>query len=429
MKCDKIAGVRDFYPIDMQIRNWLFNKWREISKLYNYVEYDSPIVEYSELYTRKSNDDIINEMYTFNIGKDNKINLCLRPEMTPSIARMIMNVYPKSSKPIKWFSISQCWRYETTSPGRKREHYQWNVDSFGGVNIKTDVELLAMIVRFLKSIGLDSKDCVIKISNRMILQQVLENNNISEKIILKVFNIIDKLNKIDKIIVKELLLNEIDETLVDLIFNIIYIKKIEDLYTFFQERYDFIDELKELFKLFKIYSINEWIELDLTIVRGLSYYTGIVFEGFFRNTTCQRSVFGGGRYDNLLITYNYPTKVPAIRFGFGDIVIIECLKELNKLKISEFNNTIDYCIIPFKNLYNEAIVIAEKIRSKNKIVEIYNENTKKMKRAFSYADRIGANIVLFIAPEEYKNDNIVIKQLRENKQYSMNIDKFIDELI
>ena len=428
-----VAGTRDFYPDAMALRNWLFSKWIYVAELYGYKQYDAPILEHTVLYTRKGGDDITNEMYAFKDRRD--IDVCLRPEMTPSCVRMVINTIKKLSLPIRWFSTPQCWRYETTTRGRKREHYQWNVDNFGGPKIKTESEIIAMIVRFFRSVNLTSEDVVIKISNRMILQTIISSYGIdNETIIKKIFNVIDKLHKLSKDDIVLKLINDIglSKNIVDAIFSVMSITSINKLEQYIKSDDLIYIELKKTFELFKEYGIADWVQLDLSIVRGLSYYTGIVFEAFFKHTTIQRSICGGGRYDNLMQKYGYPTMVPAVGFGLGDVVIMEGLKELQKLP--HLSTFVEYCIVPYnKELYGTAVHIGERIIDKGKKINIYMSDKIKLRTAFRYADMIGASYVILIAPKEIANNEIVIKDLRHieknsKEQTVMSIDKLIKSL-
>lgn len=429
-----ISGTRDFYPADLKYRNWLFNIWNDISISYGYEQYDTPIVENVELYTKKSGtDDIINEMYIIKNHNDNK--LTLRPEMTPSFIRLGMEVYKTSlCKPLKWFSIAQCWRYETTIRGRKREHYQWNVDILGANDNKYELELFLILIRFFKSVGLTYNDIKISLSDKKILSKILEQIGISNNLYDKAFNIIDKIKKLTFVTFKSKMIDELNitEEQVNTIYNlIINTSSIEDLYKYIPENDECFTELNKLLNLAKEININLWLTFDISIVRGLTYYTGLVFEGFFINSDIKRSVCGGGRYDKLVETYGYKEQVPVIGFGLGDVVMLEVLGEFGLLPI--FKPNIDYLIIPYnETLYTSAVIVSELIRDKNKSVITYTKGGK-IKNAFKYADKIGANNIIFIAPNEWcDNESIIIKYLREKdiskKQVTVKLCDYINTI-
>ena len=325
------AGTRDFYPKEMAERLWLFDKWKTTSKAYGFSEYDAPVLEHANLYTRKGGDDILKEMYSF--IDQGGIAVALRPEMTPSIARMIMAICKKEVLPLKWFSVPQCWRYETTTRGRKREHYQWNVDIFGAVEVRSEVEIIQMMVDFFKSVGLTDQDVVLRVSNRMILQKVLAGMGVHEDKMERSFNIIDKIKKVTAEDFYSMLKDEIglEPESVDILVKVTQVSDVSQLASILSSEDDTVKEMLEIFALLEKCGYSSWVQLDLSIVRGLSYYTGLVFEGFSKNLTLQRSICGGGRYDNLLQHIGFDEKVPAVGFGFGDVVIMEVLAELGKV--------------------------------------------------------------------------------------------------
>lgn len=421
---EPISGCRDFFPDDMVVLNWIIDNWKETSKRYGFQQYDAPIVEHAELYTHKGGDDILNEMFVF---KDSDQTVALRPEMTPTVSRMVMNYMKSAVLPLKWFSVPQCWRNETVSRGRRREFYQWNVDVFGAERIKADIEILAIVVHFLESIGFHATDVVLKVSNRMILQKVFEKYGIESDKIPVAFNIIDKLNKNTREELTELLRTTVGMTCeaINTVFDIVEVKDTKDLVKFLNNNDETVNEMIEIFRLAESYGIEKWLQFDVSVVRGLSYYTGMVFEGFSKTTALQRALCGGGRYDNLLESYGYPVKVPAVGFGMGDVVICEVLKELGRFP--NLKQKCDYCIVPFKDLYSEGVFIAQQLRKKGYKVDIYMSNDKKMARAFSYADRSGVDKVILVAPSEYKKGLVVVKDLRKTHDNQFKV--LISELL
>jgi histidyl-tRNA synthetase len=423
------AGTRDFYPNDLKLQKWLFKIWTDISTSYGFEQYDSSIVEHVDLYTRKGGDDIVNEMYTFNKGGT---ALALRPEMTPTLARMIMQIYKTSPyKPLKWFSIPQCYRYETTIRGRKREHYQWNIDMFGANNIKYEIELFLILTKFFKTVKLTSKDIQIYISNRKILQKVLEQMKVADDLFDRACIIIDKIKKIPLEEFQTRMMNEIGLSMddINIILQVLQVTNVNDLTKFIPENDECLLELQKLFELAKLVNIDEWLIFDMSIVRGLSYYTGLVFEAFFKNSDIKRSVCGGGRYDNIMQTYGHNERIPAIGFGFGDVVILDVLGEMGLLP--KFTSDVDYVVIPFNDsLYFAAVMVSEMLRDKGKNVITYGKGGKRGD-AFNYADKVGTDKVIFVAPDEWTKDCIVVKHLRKDSkdnQQIINLKEYVDSL-
>lgn len=425
-----VQGTRDFFPEEMMKRNWLFDMWRHIAESFAFKQYDASVVEHAALYTRKGGDDIVNEGYYFE--KDD-VKLALRPEMTPSLARMVMQRWPSETPPLKWFSIPQCWRYETTARGRKREHYQWNCDILGGDVVNGEVEVFNIIVTFLKQIKLTSDDIVIKVSNRKILQKLLNDMNVPDDKFARTCILIDKMNKMSREDLTQCLYDEIGLTKenVDKIYKITSVRNISELESFLGSDDSTFIEMKEIFDIVDKLGISSWIQLDLSVIRGLSYYTGIVFEGFFKNSQLQRAVFGGGRYDNLLKSYGFHEQVSAIGFGFGDVVILDVLQELKLLPSFEIEN--EYVIVPFnKDYLYAAHLVANKLREKGKIVDVVCKNGE-IKNQFNYANKKNASYVIMIAPDEWKENKTCVKNMKlsqseSNKQITIDLNEYVDSL-
>ena len=422
------SGTRDFFPENMLFRNWLIDMWDSVAQQNAFKEYDAPVLEHADLWTKKTGGtDILNEMYAFTMDG---INLTLRPEITPQLARMMLSYLPTQVLPVKLYSTPQCWRYETVSKGRRREFYQWNVDIFGGTPVKSEVEIFNVIVTFLKNIGLTSNDVVIRVANRQILEKVLLKRGVSSENILPAFLIIDKMEKLSKEeFSKELRekINMSDED-IETIYQLTTVKTTDELKKFLGEDDVTCKQMETIFKYCEELGFGDWLQLDLSIVRGLAYYTGVVFEGFFKNSELKRAILGGGTYDDMMESYGYSERVSGIGFGLGDVVIFEVLKELDRLPDLKLN--MDYVIIPFDDsLYVDACKIANMLRNKNKTVDVYSKPGKRS-NAFSYADRKNAQYVIFVAPTEWKNKQIVVKDLRMGtdksvKQITVDLDQYV----
>ena len=268
-----VRGTRDFYPEDMRLRNWLFDNFIAASLLHGFEEYDAPVLEQEELYTRKQGEDITQQLYNFQDKGDRKV--ALRPEMTPSLARMVMARAGALPLPIKWFSIPQCWRYERTQRGRGREHYQWNVDIWGTTEISADAELISVIVTFFEEMGLTSDDIVIRISSRKVLEEVLGSLGVEGDLFTKTCVIVDKMDKLSSEIIEEQL-SELGHSsdVINKIQTILGIKDMDNLRSSLEDSSSAILELDTLFDLIDAYGMSEWVQFDASIVRGLAYYTG-----------------------------------------------------------------------------------------------------------------------------------------------------------
>ena len=322
------SGTRDFYPEDMRLQRWLFDKFRAIGDACGFEEYDAPVLERQELYKRKAGEEITSQMYAFVDQEGHEVTL--RPEMTPSLARMVLGRAQSHVLPLKWYSVPQCWRFETTQRGRKREHYQWNMDVVWCPSINAEVELLYAICAFFTSIGITSKDIGIKINSRKVMASVLKAMGVSDDAFAPVCVVMDKFDKIGAAATEEELVSTqgLDAATAKKIVSCLQCATVDDLTALCGDGVDTggVDELKKLFELADAYGFGDWLVFDASVVRGLAYYTGVVFEGFDRAGEL-RAICGGGRYDRLLSLYGAVSEVPAVGFGFGDCVVVELLKD------------------------------------------------------------------------------------------------------
>ena len=411
-----VRGTRDFYPEDMRLRNWLFDNFIAASLLHGFEEYDAPVLEQEELYTRKQGEDITQQLYNFQDKGDRKV--ALRPEMTPSLARMVMARAGALPLPIKWFSIPQCWRYERTQRGRGREHYQWNVDIWGTTEISADAELISVIVTFFEEMGLTSDDIVIRISSRKVLEEVLGSLGVKGDLFTKTCVIVDKMDKLSSEIIEEQL-SELGHSsdVINKIQTILGIKDMDNLRSSLEDSSSAILELDTLFDLIDAYGMSEWVQFDASIVRGLAYYTGSVFEAHDREGKF-RAICGGGRYDNLLSTLG-GKDLPATGFGFGDMVIMEVLKE--KGLVPELISGVDDIVIPLSpDLRDIAVRVVASLRLSDRTVDLVLED-KKIKWAFKHAERTGAKRLVLLAPDEWSRKMIKVKDLETGEEKELSL--------
>jgi len=422
------SGTRDFFPEQMRLQNWLFGHFRATARRFAFQEYDAPVLENEELYKRKGGEEITEQMYNF-VDKDGK-NVTLRPEMTPSLARMILSLGGKVLLPVKWFSLPQCWRFETVQRGRKREHYQWNMDIIGEKSVAAEIELLAAVVDFFRAIGITSADVGLKVNSRRVLSAILTKFSIAPDQFPYVCVIVDKLDKIGADAVVELLLGQgVEEAAGRQIVASLSLKSVDELKALMGDTDDggAVDELVTIFEMAEAYGFADWILFDASVVRGLSYYTGIVFEGFDRRGEL-RAICGGGRYDKLLSLYGSPEVVPACGFGFGDCVVIELLKERGLLPTLE--PEVDFVVAPYNaELRAAAAKVAALLRGAGFAVDVLLEPAKKVKKAFEYADRVRGNRVFFVAPDEWASGKVRMKDLRSGSADDKEVDLPLDGLI
>jgi histidyl-tRNA synthetase len=333
--------------------------------------------------------------------------------MTPSLARMVMARAGGLAMPIKWFSIPQCWRYERTQKGRGREHYQWNVDIWGTTEITADAELISVLVTFFEGVGLTAQDLVIRISNRKVLEEVLGALDIKGDNFAKTCIIVDKMDKLSSDVIKGQLSDlGHDSSTIATIQSILGIKNMNGLQKVLESDSIAVSELNFLFDAIESYGMSEWVEFDASIVRGLAYYTGSVFEVHDREGKF-RAICGGGRYDKLLSTLG-GKDLPATGFGFGDMVIMELLSE--KGLMPELLSGVEDIVIPLSSELREiAVMVATSLRDSQRMVDLVLED-KKMKWAFKHAERIGARRLVLVGPEEWSRKMVKIKDLETGEE-------------
>lgn len=410
-------GTRDFYPDEMRFRNWLFGEFAAVSQAFGFEQFDAPVLESEELFVRKAGEEITDQLYNFEDKGQRRV--ALRPELTPSLARLVLQKQKQLPLPLKWFAIGQCWRYERMTRGRRREHYQWNMDIIGVQGVEAEAELLAAITMFMQRVGLTSKDVGIKVSSRKVLQKVLTQFGVPEDLFAKVCIIVDKVDKLPREKVEEELATlGVKADVIDGVLSAMSIRSLEEMEVLLGSDSEAIQDLKALFKLAAGYGYEDWLVFDPSVVRGLAYYTGTVFEGFDREGQL-RAICGGGRYDKLLGTFG-GEEAPMAGFGFGDAVIVELLKEKNLLpsttqKVDDIIFTMDESLRP------EASGLAMKLRKQGRSVELVLES-KKMKWALKQAEKCGATRLVLVGTREWEKGMVSVKDLASFTQTEVSID-------
>mmetsp|Transcript_23906 Transcript_23906/g.56478 ORF Transcript_23906/g.56478 Transcript_23906/m.56478 type:complete len:551 (-) Transcript_23906:45-1697(-) len=405
-------GTRDFYPEDMRLRTWLFDQWRSVAKMYGFSEYDAPVLESESLYTRKAGEEVTQQLYNF-VDKGDR-TVALRPEMTPSLARMVMAKKGGLNLPFKWYSIPQCWRYERMTRGRRREHFQWNMDIWGVAGEEADAELLAAMVTFFQSVGLTSDDVGIKVNSRLVIGEVLTELGIPPEKFAATCVLVDKLEKVPLDAIQgDLEEIGLDRDVVERLTKVLTVKSVDEIKDVLGEDSEAVQQITKLLSLCEAYGIIDWIIFDASVVRGLAYYTGAVFEAFDRKGVL-RAIAGGGRYDKLLETFGGDA-TPAAGFGFGDAVIVELLKDRNLLPNfdSAGVDTVVFAMSP--DLYPAAVEVATVLRQAGQSVDLVLEK-KKTKWVFKHADRLGAKYCAIIGSDEFANGEVSIKDLEGGEQ-------------
>ncbi|XP_051216949.1 histidine--tRNA ligase, chloroplastic/mitochondrial [Lolium perenne] len=406
-------GTRDFPPEEMRLRTWLFDNFREVSRTMAFEEVDFPVLESEALFVRKAGEEITQQLYNFEDKGGRRV--VLRPEITPSLARLVIKQGKSVSLPLKWFTIGQCWRYERMTRGRRREHYQWNMDIFGMPKVRAEAELIQAIVLLFERLGITSSDVGIRLSSRKVLQAVLNMYSIPEHLFTQVCVIVDKLGKLSREeIEKELISTGLSSEAVQGIIEVLSLKSLSKLEEVLGSDVEAVADLKKLFSFAEQYGYADWICFDASVVRGLAYYTGVVFEAFDREGEL-RAICGGGRYDRLLSTFG-SEDVPACGFGFGDAVIVELLKE--KGLLPDLARQIDDIVFPLdEELEGPASSVASSLRKKGRSVDLVED--KRLKWVFKHAERINASRLILVGKSEWERGMVRVKILSTREEFEV----------
>lgn len=376
MSTASLPGFRDFYPEEFAQRAWLFGRWRDVARRFGFVETDGPPLEPLELYTKKSGEEIVGQLYTFEDKGGRAV--ALRPEMTPTVARMVAARANTLRKPVRWFSIPQLFRYERQQKGRLREHFQLNVDIFGESDVGADAELLAVACEIMRACGLGADDVRARVSDRRLLTAILEGLGVPTGALGVAFAAIDKIDRdpwdvlvqrmvavgVSPEVARESLAFTRESSLIHVRERLGADARVAEAL----DRFELYDEL------LRAHGVHEYFKFDLTIVRGLAYYTGIVFELFDAKGEF-RAICGGGRYDNLLDELG-GVSLSALGFGMGDVVLGELLKARGKMPTAETG--VDVWIVAEEGTEASAVVAAAAALRRLGLSADYVLNTEKL---------------------------------------------------
>jgi histidyl-tRNA synthetase len=322
-----LPGFRDFFPEQFAERAHIMDVWRDAARRFAFVEFDGPPLEPLELYTKKSGDEIVGQLYNF-VDKGGR-EVSLRPEMTPTLARMAASKANALRKPVRWFSMPQLFRYERQQRGRLREHFQLNVDIIGEADVTADAELLAVAIEVMRGCGLTSADVRARVSDRRLLRAILGALGVDDAQAPSVFAVVDKFERQPRDVSREKLAEVgVSAAAIESLFALLGDVTLDEIERQFGDNADVAALLADFARYFECLDglgVADWVAIDLKIVRGLAYYTGIVFELFDAKGEL-RAICGGGRYDNLLQALG-GVDLPALGFGMGDVVLAELLRD------------------------------------------------------------------------------------------------------
>jgi histidyl-tRNA synthetase len=413
-RMQRLPGFRDFYPEDCAVRNYVFETWRRVARSFGFQEYDAPTLEPTELYKRKSGEELKTQLFRFldQGGRD----VCLRPEMTPTLARLVSARERDFRKPIKWFSIAPFFRFEKPQKGRLREFYQINCDIIGDNSAAADAELIALSVALHRAFGLTSDDFFVRLNNRNLWSEFLRKMGQPAERTSDFLQIIDKWERDPADVSRQKLER----------FGI----NIEQVRKYIATPADEIPGFESLFRELQWRGLIPYVQLDLTIVRGLDYYTGLVFEVFDRKKE-NRALAGGGRYDSLINAISDgASDLPAAGFAIGDLVLSNFIQELPHTK-QLLESAIDqvrptaYVVIADESYRSAAIEMAAELRAAGILVD-YPFHPTKVGKQFQQAEVTGAKFAIVVGQEwpEAK-----IKTLADRTERVTTKDKIVEILV
>lgn len=409
-----VKGTRDFYPEDMAVRSWLLSKIRKVSELYGYQEYEGPFIERFELYAAKSGEELVNKQaYVFEARDGERVTL--RPELTPSLARMVAQRQKELVYPARWWMFGPFWRYEQPQKGRTREFFQWNIDILGAVSPECDAEIIAIAVSFFQSVGLGADQVRIGVNSRGLMNEKMNDLGITPEMRKTVYHVIDRRDKMSQA-----------EWEAYAITSGITPAQLQGILAM-QTNPDLWKESEDLVRVFAVLErmgMANYIEYDSEVIRGLDYYTGVVFEAEARKGG--RAILGGGHYDNLISDVGGDL-LPAVGFAMGDVMISIILKEFGLIP--------DLKRIPADTLLTvfdeegllDAFSLAAEMREKGQKVVVYPE-VSKLQKQIKYADRIGVRYVVIVGPDERAAGQVMLKDLRERTQQSYSRSELVQVL-
>jgi len=401
-----VKGTRDFYPQNMAVRRWIFDKIRAVSTQFGYQEYEGPCLEFIDLYAAKSGEELVKEQaFVFSSPGDDL--LALRPELTPTLARMVAQQQYELAFPLRWWSIGPFWRYEQPQRGRTREFYQWNIDLIGTESVAADAEIVAVAATFFKEIGLSPDQVTIYVNNRRLMDVAFSRIAIQKDMRPGVFRVVDKLNKLSA---GEWRAEAMQSGLTDL--------QVEGLIELVNdhELWRESDELAAFFDLIQTMGVDQYVHYNPRVIRGLDYYTGTVFEAYELGGK-SRAILGGGRYDNLVADVG-GNPLPGVGFAMGDVVIELVLQDAGVIPTGLGEQPQVIVTVFDETTLPDSLRLADEIRKAGYRAVVY-PHVDKLGKQFKYADKLEIKIAIILGPDELANNQAAIKDLKSREQISV----------
>jgi histidyl-tRNA synthetase len=425
MKFQCPPGMRDFYPEQMRVQRWLLELWRQVSRTFGFEEYEGPTFEFLDLYTVKSGEGIVSELFSFTDRGDRRF--ALRPEMTPTLARMVAAKASSLPRPIKWFSLPRMFRAEKPQRGRLREFYQWNVDVLGTDDVIADAEVIAVAIEFLRQVGLSPQDVLMRVSSRPVAAAVLESLGIAPENTLRAFGLLDRFDKLEPEefrrqwseiapgISCEALLSRLETADLDDCLKLVRSAG--------PQGDEAADQFIKLWNRLADLGVQQFCCFDLKVVRGLAYYTGPVFELTARQHQL-RALLGGGRYDNLTELLEGP-RIPGVGFGMGDAPILELLAATGKLP--DLADELDVFVIDAAEEYfPRALQIVQALRRAGLTCD-FSYRRQPVSKQFSQAQKRRSRYAVVVGDELIQRNQLTLKNLRTGEQCLVSASNFLTD--
>jgi len=427
MQAQALPGFRDFYPAEFALRAHILGAWRRVAGRYGFEEFDGPPLEPLELYTTKSGDEIVDQLYAFEDKGGRQV--ALRPEMTPTVARMVAARANALKKPIRWFSIPQLFRYERQQRGRLREHFQFNCDIIGEAGPLADAEVIALALDVMRELGLGPDEVKVRLSDRRVLGVLLAGAGVADEHLGEAYQAVDKIERAPRERLEDRLAKAgLDRDAIDGVFKVAGLRGRQAVNAALADvpgGSDAGGDFEVVIDALEAVGLGEYVEVDLSIVRGLAYYTGVVFE-VFDAKGAMRAICGGGRYDQLLSSLG-GVDLPALGFGMGDVVLGDVLKD--KGVIPETSSSIDVFVVavtpedlPF------ALRLSRALRDRNLRVE-YPLSHMAVGKQMKLANARQAPYAVMIGPDERATGNVVLRDLSSGEQRTLAADQMETELV
>ncbi|TFG47741.1 MAG: histidine--tRNA ligase [Anaerolineales bacterium] len=413
-----VKGTRDFYPAEKAVNTWLYQAIREVSESFGYQEYDAPFLESIDLYAAKSGEELVKEQ-SFVFPDKNGNLIALRPELTPSLVRMIAQKQQQLNYPLRWWSFGPFWRYESPQKGRGREFFQWNADMIGVASPEADAEMAALMAGLFQKVGLGPDQVKVYVNNRRLMEKELLDLGIASELQGTAFRVIDRRDKLEESAWKayafELGLNE---------------SQFDGIQTLLssQDLWKKSPELPRFFEAVDALGVSDYVAYTPRIIRGLDYYTGTVVEAQAITSDIRRSIAGGGRYDNLLADVG-GEPLAGVGFAMGDMVIEVILEELGLLPENRDSSPANVMITVFdEDSQMAAYQLGAELRRTGLAIYTY-PIPDKLGKQFRHAERIGARVALVLGPDEINKGEVAVKNLSTREQFNIPREELVKAIL